>query len=120
MAVCGVSLSVQYRVNCFHCTIFRAARQGKNRNLPAQFLWDKGNGSAAAIGESEKSRRSFVRMRRAAKFLCGRLNYLYRFTLAGERAVRAERTGGFYIDIDLGIVKYHFEQGAGRENFDWE
>mgnify|MGYP005756558203 FL=1 len=50
----------------------------------------------------------------------GRLNYLYRFTLAGERVVRAERTGGFYSDIDLGIVKYHFEQGAGRENFDWE
>ena len=44
----------------------------------------------------------------------------FRFTLAGERAVRAERTGGFYSDIDLGIVKYHFEQGAGRENFDWE
>ena len=44
----------------------------------------------------------------------------FRFTLAGERAVRAERTGGLYSDIDLGIVKYHFEQGAGRENFDWE
>ena len=44
----------------------------------------------------------------------------FRFTLVGERAVRAERTGGFYSDIDLGIVKYHFEQGAGRENFDWE
>ena len=44
----------------------------------------------------------------------------FRFTLAGERTVRAERTGGFYSDIDLGIVKYHFEQGAGKENFDWE
>lgn len=43
----------------------------------------------------------------------------FRFTLVGERAVRAERTGGFYSDIDLGIVKYHFEQGAGKENFDW-
>lgn len=43
----------------------------------------------------------------------------FRFVLAGERAVLAERTGGFYGDIDLGIVKYHFEQGAGRENFEW-
>lgn len=44
----------------------------------------------------------------------------FRFTLVGERKVRAERTGGFYSDIDLGIVKYHFEQGAGKENFEWE
>lgn len=24
-----------------------------------------------------------------------------------------------YVDIDLGIVKYHFEAAAGKENFDW-
>lgn len=24
-----------------------------------------------------------------------------------------------YVDIDLGIVKYHFETVAGKENFDW-
>ena len=24
-----------------------------------------------------------------------------------------------YVDIDLGIVKYHFETAAGKENFDW-
>ena len=41
------------------------------------------------------------------------------FTLVGERGVRAECTGGFYGTIDLGIAKYHFEQAAGRENFDW-
>lgn len=27
---------------------------------------------------------------------------------------------GFYVKTDLGIVKYHFEEGAGRENFEWE
>lgn len=27
---------------------------------------------------------------------------------------------GFYTKVDLGIVKYHFELGAGKENFDWE
>ena len=33
--------------------------------------------------------------------------------------VRAEATGGFYSKVDLGIVKYHFEIGAGTENFKW-
>lgn len=28
--------------------------------------------------------------------------------------VRAKSTGGFYSKVDLGIVKYHFELGAGR------
>ena len=41
------------------------------------------------------------------------------FTLLGEREVRAEATGGFYSQIDLGIVKLHFELGAGKENFEW-
>ncbi len=43
----------------------------------------------------------------------------FRFTLTGEREVFAERLGGFYGEIDLGIVKYHFELGAGKENFVW-
>ena len=37
-------------------------------------------------------------------------------TLEGD-AVRAESTGGFYSKVDLGIVKYHFEVGAGRDHF---
>ena len=27
---------------------------------------------------------------------------------------------GFYTKIDMGIVKYHFEIGAGKEHFQWE
>ncbi len=27
---------------------------------------------------------------------------------------------GFYAKVDLGIVKYHFEIGAGKENFTWD
>lgn len=42
----------------------------------------------------------------------------FRFTLSGG-TVRGESTGGFYSKVDLGIVKYHFEQGAGKENFQW-
>ncbi len=36
------------------------------------------------------------------------------FTLEGEK-VTAERTGGPYSLVDLGIVKYHFEVGSGKE-----
>ena len=36
-----------------------------------------------------------------------------------EGAVKAENLGGFYSKVDLGIVQYHFELGAGRENFRW-
>ena len=39
-------------------------------------------------------------------------------TLSGNR-VKAESTGGFYARVDLGIVKYHFEVGAGQDHFTW-
>lgn len=35
------------------------------------------------------------------------------------KSVNAKSLGGFYSKVDLGIVKYHFEVGAGKENFDW-
>ena len=38
---------------------------------------------------------------------------------AGERGVRAKALLGPCSKIDLGIVKYHFELGAGKENFNW-
>lgn len=42
----------------------------------------------------------------------------FRFVLEGD-AVKALSTGGSYSKVDLGIVKYHFEVGAGAENFHW-
>lgn len=42
----------------------------------------------------------------------------FRFTLRGD-AVSAEAGLGFYSKIDLGIAKYHFELGAGAEQFHW-
>ena len=33
--------------------------------------------------------------------------------------VTAKAGAGFYSKVDLGIVKYHFELGAGKENFTW-
>lgn len=34
--------------------------------------------------------------------------------------VEASAKFGFYSKIDLGIVKCHFELGAGKDNFEWE
>lgn len=39
-------------------------------------------------------------------------------TLCGDQ-VSAAATGGFYSKMDLGIVKYHFEIGAGRDRSLW-
>lgn len=38
------------------------------------------------------------------------------FTLLPDGNVKAEETGGFYSKIDLGIVKYHFELGSGKDS----
>ena len=43
----------------------------------------------------------------------------FRFTLLPDGAVKAESLGGAYSKMDLGIVKYHFAQLAGEENFTW-
>lgn len=36
-----------------------------------------------------------------------------------ENKVMAKAGKGFYTKLDLGIVKYHFEIGAGKEVFQW-
>lgn len=41
------------------------------------------------------------------------------FLLNGDK-VSTKAGIGFYSKIDLGIVKYHFEIGAGTKNFHWE
>lgn len=42
----------------------------------------------------------------------------FRFSLDGDK-VYARPGIGFYTKVDLGIAKYHFEIGAGKENFKW-
>lgn len=43
-----------------------------------------------------------------------------KFTLSYENGrVRAKAGFGFYAKIDLGIVKYHFELGAEKDNRCW-
>lgn len=43
----------------------------------------------------------------------------FRLQLVGENGVRAVATRGAFAKIDLGIVKYHFEIGAGEGNWQW-
>jgi len=47
----------------------------------------------------------------------------FKFTLQEGNKVKAEATfsltGKSYLYYDLGIVKCHFEIGAGKENFIW-
>lgn len=43
----------------------------------------------------------------------------FRFTLHEGNRVSVKAGIGFYSKVDLGIVKYHFEIGAGVENFEW-
>ena len=44
-----------------------------------------------------------------------------KFTLTYENGKVSAAAGfGFYTKLDLGIVKYHFELGAGKENFLWK
>lgn len=42
----------------------------------------------------------------------------FTFELDGK-TVKALPGIGFHAKVDLGIVKYHFEVGAGKENFSW-
>lgn len=44
----------------------------------------------------------------------------FKFTLLPENQVEAKAGMGYFSKVDLGIVKYHFEQGAGMENFSWK
>lgn len=44
----------------------------------------------------------------------------FKFELIQGNKVTAKAGIGFYSKVDLGIVKYHFEIGAGTDNFEWE
>ena len=43
----------------------------------------------------------------------------FKFELVGENGVRATAGRGAFATVDLGIVKYHFELGAGEGDWKW-
>lgn len=44
----------------------------------------------------------------------------FRFILEPDNSVTAKAGGGPYTKVDLGIAKYHFQLGAGKNNFRWK
>ena len=44
----------------------------------------------------------------------------FKFIYNSDGTVSAYAKVGFYTKMDLGIAKYHFEIGAGHENFKWK
>lgn len=61
----------------------------------------------------------FIRGMKAAMLAPTAINQQkFRFILSGD-SVNVESMGGPYSKVDLGIVKYHFEIGAGTDNFKW-
>ena len=42
------------------------------------------------------------------------------FTLEPDGRVSVQPGHAFYVKMDMGIAKYHFEIGAGKENFQWK
>ena len=44
----------------------------------------------------------------------------FQFILHDDGKVEAKTYRAYFCKTDLGIAKYHFEVGAGKENFEWE
>jgi len=43
----------------------------------------------------------------------------FSFRLTDDGKVMADPGRAFFSKIDMGIAKYHFEIGAGRDKFEW-
>ncbi len=75
---------------------------------------------AKVINAPEDAPAWFVRGAEAALLAPTAMNgQKFLFTLLPGGTVRLEN-GGFCAALDRGILKYHFELGAGKENFRWE
>ena len=73
-----------------------------SEQLLSNILW-------AAFGTNTHNTRTIPTAMNQQKFY---LNY-------ADGKITASAGRGFYTKIDLGIVKYHFELGAGKDNFRW-
>ena len=75
----------------------------------------------AAVSEPDSDAPDWFRSGVEAALLAPTAMNQQKFLLRREGdTVCAKALSGFYTKIDLGIVKYHFELAAGRENFRWQ
>ena len=87
---------------------------GENQGVP-----HKSRAAAAVSNLTDSSPDWFRRGVEAAMLAPTAVNQQKFFFEQDGRLVRARTKLCFYGRMDLGIAKYHFELGAGRENFDW-
>jgi len=76
--------------------------------------------SAEAVSNINENSPDWFRKGVAAALLAPTAVNQQKFYLSQEAdTVFAKAQMGFYTKVDLGIVKYHFEIGAGKNNFKW-
>ncbi len=95
-------------------TVVIALGYGQNQGLPHK------SKSAEAVSNITDDSPEWFRSGVEAALLAPTAMNQQKFTLTcKDNKVSAVAGLGFYAKLDLGIVKYHFELGAGKENFEW-
>ena len=95
-------------------TVVIALGYGQNQGLPHK------SKSAKAVSNITDDSPTWFRSGVNAALLAPTAMNQQKFTLTcKDNKVSAVAGFGFYAKLDLGIVKYHFELGAGKENFEW-
>ena len=96
-------------------TVVIALGYGKNQGVAHK------SKSAQAVSNISDSSPEWFKSGIEAALLAPTAMNQQRFTLTYENGKVSAAAGlGFYTKLDLGIVKYHFELGAGKENFTWK
>lgn len=95
-------------------TVVIALGYGQSQGLPHK------SKSAEAVSNITDDSPAWFRSGVEAALLAPTAMNQQKFTLTcKDNKVSAVAGFGFYAKLDLGIVKYHFELGAGKENFEW-
>ncbi len=85
--------------------------QGReHKNKPMESLYECANDAPCWFMEGMKAAMTAPTAMNQQKF---------KFIYKGNNKVKAKALPGPYAKMDLGIVKYHFELGAGKERFTW-
>lgn len=97
-------------------TVVISVGYGRHRGLPR-----KSKSPADVSNVSENTPDWFLRGVECALLAPTAMNQQkFRFTYNPDGTVSAKAILGFYTKMDLGIAKFHFEIGAGKENFKWK
>lgn len=136
LGVCGARLALAAQMrglnSCFVALTYkkRSVRKRTEEGAKAVCVLALGYGETQGVPHRSKPLSSLYRARSAPPewFLrgmeCAQLaptamnQQKFLFSLEGNTVTAAAKRG-FYAKLDLGIAKYFFEVGAGKENFVW-